>query len=98
MYNVWCMIRKQIYLTPDLDRELDILARSQGQTVAETTRQLLRSALKLKKQPRNPSAFLLELAANATKGGPRDLSANLFEYLYGDKSPNYGKKKTVHRR
>lgn len=92
------MIRKQIYLTPEIDGALEIAARQQGKAVARIVREILVKGLQLKSQPENPGMFLLDLAAIAGKG-PKNLSQNMFSYLYGEKSRNYGRrKKTVHRR
>ena len=88
------MIRKQVYLTPEIDRALTTLARSKGKNVAETLREILNEELNIKeKNQENPGAVLVRMAANAVKGGPKDLSRNLTSYLYGEKSPNYGKGK-----
>lgn len=91
------MIRKQVYLTPEIDRELFILAQKEGRPVAELVRYILAKHLRTKKTEENPATILLELAKNTFKG-PRDLSVNLTSYLYGDKSPNYGRHKKTSRR
>jgi hypothetical protein len=91
VYNVY-MIRKQVYLTPQIDRELDIVAKQEGKSVAEVIRERLEKSLRIKKdQPQNGAEVLLKMAKNASSSGVEDLSTNLFDYLYGDKSPNYGK-------
>lgn len=95
VYNVY-MIRKQLYITPQIDRELAILARQEGKSVAEVVREILGKYLHTKNKE-NPAAILLKLAENPFKG-PKDLSTNLTSYLYGEKSPNYGKRKKVNRR
>jgi len=93
------MIRKQLYLTPELDRELTIVAHRQGKSVAEVVRETLSKSFNIqRKKDEPPGAVLLRLAAKAWQG-PSDLSANLSSYLYGEKSRKYGKrKKTTHRR
>ena len=93
------MIRKQLYLTPELDRELTIVADRQGKSVAEVVRDTLNRGLNIqRKKNESPGAVLLRLAANADKG-PSDLSSNLYDYLYGEKSRKYGRlKKNTHRR
>ncbi len=92
MYGVY-MIRKQLYLTPEIDRVLKIKARRLGKTTAEVVRKILEKNLEIKKQKEeNPAAVLLRLAANAGHG-QKDLSTNLYSYLYGDKSSKYGKDK-----
>lgn len=84
------MIRKQLYLTPEIDRELSILAHKEGKNVAEIIREILGKNLKVHKRDEAPADVLLRIAARAGKG-PGDLSVNLTKYLYGDKSPNYVK-------
>lgn len=91
------MIRKQVYLTVEIDRALTTLARSKGKTAAEILRGILNEELNLKnKTQETAGAVLLRIAARAGKG-PTDLSRNLKSYLYGKKSSNYGRyKKTTH--
>lgn len=89
------MIRKQMYLTPQIDRELEIVARREGKTVSEIVREILESSLKVKKTQN--TSLLLDLANMNFKGGPKDLSAKMFDYLYGDKSPNYGRQRKIVR-
>lgn len=87
------MIRKQVYLTPQIDRELEIVARQEGKSVAEVVRDILEKGLKVKDAKKeNPAAVLFKISGIAKKG-PKDLSTNLFDYLYGKKSPNYDKRK-----
>ncbi|MBI2315245.1 CopG family transcriptional regulator [Candidatus Daviesbacteria bacterium] len=92
------MIRKQIYLTPEIDRELNILARQQGKSMAEIVRDILEKRLKISERPKNTVEGFLNRITGIGKKGPHDLSTNLFNYLYGDKSPNYGKHKKITRR
>ena len=92
------MIQKQLYITPEIDRALQILARREGKPVAEVHREILERELVTKSKPRSGAEVLLRLTGVAGKG-PKDLSTNLFDYLYGDKSPDYGRrKKAIHRR
>lgn len=90
------MIRKQFYVTPQIERELEILARQKGKSVAEVVREVLEHSLKIKKTDDSPAEVLLKIAARAGNG-PGDLSVNLTSYLYGKKSRNYGKNKKVIR-
>ncbi len=90
VYNVY-MIRHQIYLTPQLKREIQIQARKKGKSEAEVIRDVLEDGLKIKKGSRQGSDEVLFKITGIAKKGPKDLSSNLFDYLYGDKSPNYGK-------
>jgi hypothetical protein len=84
------MKRKQIYLTEVLDKEIALLSKKEDRPKSEVIRKLLEEGLN--KEPREaPGAVLLKIAAKATPG-PGDLSTNLTRYLYGDKSPNYGKR------
>ena len=89
------MIRKQVYLTPEIDRELIVAARREGKAVAEVIREILQKSLKIKKIRQQPPASVLFRITGMVKKSPGDLSTNLFDYLYGDKSPNYGKNKPV---
>lgn len=91
------MIRKQLYITPEIDRELTILARREGKTVAHVYREILEKELKIIKGNEHPAAFLFRITGIGHKG-PKDLSTNLTRYLYGDLSPNYGKRKKTSRR
>lgn len=86
------MIRKQLYITPVIDRELTVLARRENKPVAHVVRGILSKHLKIKKREENPAAILLKLAKNSFEG-PTDLSTNLTSYLYGEKSLKYGKSK-----
>ena len=93
---MYIMIRKQIYLTPQIDRELDILARQQGKSVAEIVREILGKRLKIMDRQRKTVSVLDKITGIGEKS-PGDLSTHLFDYLYGDKSPNYGKNKNTSR-
>lgn len=87
------MLRKQIYFTEDLDKEVKLRALKQKKTEAEVIRDLLYKGLKTQaKNQKFESAgdFLLNLAALDIKG-PKDLSENLDDYLYGAKSLKFGR-------
>jgi len=75
-----------------MDRELEIAARKEGKREAQLIREFLAAGLKMETPIENAGTFLLDLAAIGARG-PKDLSTNMFDYLYGDKSPNYGKNK-----
>lgn len=92
------MIRHQIYLTPQLNREIEIQAKSRGKSKSGLIRETLEKGLKISGKQKKPVSVFLNRITGIGKKGPRDLSANLFDYLYGDKSPNYGKRKKVARR
>lgn len=87
------MIRKQFYVTPEIDRQLTILARQKGKSIAEVHREILEKRLKINNKRKEAPASVLFRITGIAKRGPRDLSTNLFDYLYGDKSPNYGRRK-----
>ncbi|HEX7456197.1 MAG TPA: hypothetical protein VF303_01900 [Candidatus Nanoarchaeia archaeon] len=89
------MKRKQIYLTETLNREISAIAKKEDKPQSVVIRELLESELN-SKSTETSGDVLLRIAAKATVG-PGDLSTNIDSYLYGDKSPNYGKR-TVRRR
>lgn len=92
------MQRMQLYITPEIDRALKTTARQKGKRTAQVVREILAKGLKVKQKPESPGTFLLELASMGFKG-PGDLSTNLTSYLYGEKSPIYGRyKKNTYRR
>lgn len=82
------MIRTQIYLPKQLNSDLKFTALRKNLTVAAVVRKILQEGLDKEKKERGGSASVLLKIAG--KGGnidvPRDLSENLFDYLYGDKS------------
>lgn len=87
------MIRKQIYLTKELAQDVYLLSLKEKKSQAEVVREVLtegvnRQFRRLKKK----TGSLLDLAKLGFKGGPSDLSTNLFDYLYGEKS-DYAEKK-----
>lgn len=93
------MIRHQIYLTPQLKREIEIQARRRGKSESGVIREVLENGLKVKTIQKKSTALFLKNITGIGKKGPKDLSTNMFDYLYGDKSPNYGKaKKAASRR
>jgi len=86
------MLRIQVYLPEELDRELKLLAKKESKAVAKLIRELLHDGLvKRKRRKKNAGDTLLEIAKLVGKG-PKDLSSNLFDYLYGKKS-DYARKK-----
>lgn len=86
------MIRHQIYLTPQLNREIEIQAKSRGKSKSGLIRETLEKSLKIRQKK---TTSVLDRITGIAKKGPGDLSTNLFDYLYGDKSPNYGKNKNT---
>jgi hypothetical protein len=80
------MIRKQIYLTRELDQYIHMLSKKQNKPEAEVIRDLLATGIK-KQQPMSTGEALLGLATlGETLGmsGPTDLSERHDDYLYGD--------------
>lgn len=90
MYSVRCMLRTQIYLPEDLKLRLQLYAQREEIPVSEVIRKAV--AKEIRKGTTRTSSPLARIVALAVKGGPRDLSANLFGYLYGDRS-SYATKK-----
>ena len=88
------MIRHQIYLTPQLNREIEIRAKSRGKSKSGLIRETLEKGLKISGRQKKTISVLDRITGIARKS-PGDLSTNLFDYLYGDKSPNYGKNKNT---
>ncbi len=88
------MIRHQIYLTPQLNREIEIRAKSRGKSRLGFIREILEKGLKINGRQKKTISVLDRITGIAKKS-LGDLSTNLFDYLYGDKSPNYGKNKNT---
>lgn len=95
VYNVY-MIRHQIYLTPQLNREIEIQAKSWGKSQSGLIREILEKGLKIRGKQKKTISVLDRITGIAKKS-PGDLSTNLLDYLYGGKSPNYGKNKNTTR-
>lgn len=91
MYNVYHMLRTQIYLPEDLTRDLKFMAQKEDKPTAQIIRDLLKEGLRKRKGGKSAGETLLELANLGVKG-PGDLSTNLFDYLYGKKS-DYAKRR-----
>lgn len=85
------MIRTQIYLPEDLKLQLLVYSQQEELPVSEIVRRSITKELG-KKNKVNAGSTLLKIASMATKKGPKDLSTNIFEYLYGEKS-DYAKDK-----
>lgn len=81
----------QFYLPDDLVSKLRLVSWQEGRPMSEIVREGVEREVKTKKKNKMTSGeALLKMAEHAFEG-PGDLSTNLFDYLYGDKSPNYGK-------
>lgn len=85
-------IRTQLYVPQEIAQGILLLAKTEGKSRAEIYRELLATGLqkKTKKKTLTSAEGLLKIASLA-KRGPKDLSSNLGSYLYGNKSPNFGK-------
>jgi metal-responsive CopG/Arc/MetJ family transcriptional regulator len=77
------MIRKQLYIEEDLDRQLKRLARVSGRSEAEHVREALRSYLddRLPQPSEDPWLGLVGMVGEAD--GPGDAAVNHDHYLYG---------------
>jgi len=81
-YTLYIMIRTQIYLTEELYRDVEALARRQKKTKSQVIRESLEEGLEGKKKTYNAGKILLKIAGKAVKGGEKDLSENIDKYLY----------------
>lgn len=79
------MKRTQIYLPEDLKLQLLVYSQQEELPVSEIIRRSITKELG-RKNKINAGSTLLKIASMATKSGTNDLSANIFEYLYGEKS------------
>lgn len=77
------MIRTQIYLPEELETEIRFRARKDKKSKAEVIRGALKKGLE-DKRASNLGNELLRIA-NLGGRGPKDLSTNHDDYLYGDK-------------
>ncbi len=81
------MIRKQIYLTEDLSRQLAVAAKQQRKPEAQVIRELLRAGLTQQKPAQTAGEALLGLAKLGKELGIRaepEFSSRIDDYLYGD--------------
>lgn len=69
------MKKTSIYLEPELDRALDVLAEQRSTSKAEVIRQALRLAVQTSRRP--------SISAIGLGEGPGDVSDNVDEYLDG---------------
>lgn len=80
------MLRKQIYLTQELNQHIHVLSQKQNKPESEVIRDLLETGLKTQ-PPMSTGEALFGLAKMGEKlgiSGPTDLSARHDDYLYGD--------------
>ena len=80
------MVRKQIYITRELDQYISVLAQKQAKPEAEVIRDLLQKGIK-RQEPVSTGEALRGLAALGERlgmAGPTDLSERHDDYLYGE--------------
>ncbi len=83
LYNVYIMIRKQLYITPVIDRTIKLLSMQERKSEAQIQREALEIGLDAKKRGSSQAARgLLKLAEQAVPGLPADLSAAIDRELY----------------
>jgi hypothetical protein len=82
------MIRKQIFLTPDLERQIALTAATEGKPQAQVVRETLHAGFARRRPARNGGDALLALAGLAGNSDDPLLSRRiddyLYDYLYGD--------------
>jgi hypothetical protein len=76
------MIRKQVYLTEELDRLISLTAVSERKPEAEIIREKLRAGFAARKSARTGGDALLKLAAMAVTSDDPYLSRNIDKHLY----------------
>ena len=81
------MIRKQIYLTQELDQHILVISQKENKPEAKVICELLETGIR-KQHPMSTGEALLGLARLGEKqgiDGPTDLSERHNDYLYGEK-------------
>ncbi len=81
MYNVYNMVRTQIYLPEELHQNLLFLARSEHLTLSELIRKGAKKIIKEKSRKDQSWKLMDKLAKWNLKGLPKDLSKNHDKYL-----------------
>ena len=79
------MIRKQIYLTEDLQRQIRLAAAAEKKPEAQVIREVLHAGLDQVQSTQTAGEVLLSLAQLGVElgiKGPPDLSRNIDKYLY----------------
>ncbi len=84
------MIRTQVYLTEEQARDIKLQALREKKREAEVIRELLDKGLRVTHAATGETTGhalmkLVDLGKRLGMTGPRDLSTNLDDYLYGDK-------------
>jgi len=81
------MIRKQVFLTPELAQQIALTAACEHKPQAQVVREVLHAGLVVRQPARNGGDVLLALARLGEElgiKGPPDLSRNIDKYLYED--------------
>ena len=79
------MVRTQVYLSENLQKNIKLVARKEKKSAAQVIREALEKGLAKKAPKRSVGEALLELAAIGKRyniKGPTDLSTNHDKYLY----------------
>lgn len=93
---ILCMIRKQVYIDPELDQGLKLLAARTGRPEAEHVRAALRAYLRQFADQEGPDDPLLELVGLVNEpSGPNDMAEEHDHYLYG--APRRGRRRQAAR-
>lgn len=80
------MIRTQVYLTPQIHKDIQSVAAREKKPAAQVIRELLADSLKRKDQMTIGEALqqIVDLGKRLKTKGPKDLSTNIDKYLYED--------------
>lgn len=80
------MIRKQIYLTRELNQHIHVLSQKQHKPESEVIRELLETGIRKHPSMSTGEALLglSKLGEKLGMSGPADLSERHDDYLYGD--------------
>lgn len=76
------MFRTQLYLPENVHHSAKMLAKSRGLSLAELLRKCIERGV-VEERERYKKKPLSSLAKLKITGGPKDLSANMDDYLYG---------------
>lgn len=76
------MIRTQVYLTPQIHKDIQSVAAREKKPAAQVIRELLSDGLK--KKPQMTIGEALGRLIQVKGKGPKDLSKNIDKYLYED--------------
>jgi len=79
------MIRTQVYLTKELDQQIELTAKRYRKPKAQVIRELLARGLSTSRRRETIGQGLRRLASVGATG-PADLSSRIDDYLYGDEA------------